>query len=362
MNPRVKFLLPSLLLLAVSAVASAQCAGTAPTDAIAVWPFESDATDVPGPHDGMVLGTPVFGPAVIGNGITFNSDDDRVTVPHMADLNPAAPGFTVIFYMKGIHNQPQSQWTVVEKSHGFVDSTGWMMQGNPGTGGGPLAFAVGGGGGGSFNFPSVASNIDVLDGAFHLVAGTWTSATGLIELWVDGISQGTAAAPTAASNTRPVNVGYTWGGGSPQRFFRGTVDHLQIYSRALSQAEILAFVGVVNQYLSISQHPVTHVLTVCVAGASGSAHLVYSLNPLNGTSPGTGIWGGLHVDFTDLVNQLNLGLGGNPVWAGLIVGNQYSFTLPAGTVASLAGIGVWGVAYVNGPVAGFSNIDPHVFL
>jgi hypothetical protein len=33
-----------------------------------------------------------------------------------------------------------------------------------------------------------------------------------------------------------------------------------------------------------------------------------------------------------------------------------------GDVAGLAGVAVWGVTYVNGPVAGFSNIDPHVFL
>jgi hypothetical protein len=37
-----------------------------------------------------------------------------------------------------------------------------------------------------------------------------------------------------------VNVGYHWGGGTPDRFFRGVVDEIQIFSRALSAAEIQA--------------------------------------------------------------------------------------------------------------------------
>src|SRR5207248_4732292 len=37
--------------------------------------------------------------------------------------------------------------------------------------------------------------------------------------------------------------GFAWGGGTPLRFFKGIVDELEIFSRALSQAEIQAIYG-----------------------------------------------------------------------------------------------------------------------
>ena len=55
---------------------------------------------------------------------------------------------------------------------------------------------------------------------------------------VSGVAQGSAVLTTPADNSRPMNIGFSWGGGTPFRFFRGALDELQIYSRALSPAEI----------------------------------------------------------------------------------------------------------------------------
>ena len=52
--------------------------------------------------------------------------------------------------LKGIKNQPHSLFDVVDKSHGWVDSTGWTFQGDSSTG--RLFFAVGAGGPGTVNF------------------------------------------------------------------------------------------------------------------------------------------------------------------------------------------------------------------
>src|SRR5207237_7706433 len=62
-------------------------------------------------------------------------------------------------------------------------------------------------------------------------------------LYVDGAVQGKVANSTPANNTRALNVGFAWGAGTPLRFFRGIVDELEIFSRALSQAEIQAIYG-----------------------------------------------------------------------------------------------------------------------
>jgi uncharacterized repeat protein (TIGR01451 family) len=81
----------------------------------------------------------------------------------------------------------------------------------------------------------------VLDGTFHHIAGTWDGST--VRLYVDGVPQGTAALSTPANNTRTLNLGYAWGGGTPRRFFRGTVDELTIYHRALEEADIQSSVA-----------------------------------------------------------------------------------------------------------------------
>ena len=88
------------------------------------------------------------------------------------------------------------------------------------------------------NFPLATSSTDVLDGQWHHVAGTWDGA--LIRIFVDGTPQAQAALTTPFNNTRPVNLGYSWGGGSPTRFFRGKVNELAIYRRALTPNEVAA--------------------------------------------------------------------------------------------------------------------------
>jgi hypothetical protein len=80
--------------------------------------------------------------------------------------------------------------------------------------------------------------VDVLDGEFHHIAGTWESGT--MRLYVDGMLMGTASNPTPANNARDLYIGYAWGGGTPQRFFRGIVDEAQVFDRALSPSEIQA--------------------------------------------------------------------------------------------------------------------------
>ena len=107
---------------------------------------------------------------------TFDSDDDRVTIPPNANLDVTSPGFTAEFWMRGIKNQPQPLFAPVDKSHGFIDNTGWVFQGQSATG--TIDFRLGAGGGPPFShFPGVGSAVDVLDGHLHHIAGTWDGST-----------------------------------------------------------------------------------------------------------------------------------------------------------------------------------------
>ena len=114
------------------------------------------------------------------------------------------PGFTVHFWMKGIKNQPQSLFDVIDKSHGWTDSTGWTFQGDSSTG--RLFFHIGAGGGGNTNFVGVAPATDILDGSFHHFVGTWDGST--ISVYVDGTLEATTAFSAPVNNAKSLNLAY----------------------------------------------------------------------------------------------------------------------------------------------------------
>jgi hypothetical protein len=203
-----------------------------PADIVAAWPAEGNALDALGDHHGTLVGTATFAAGKVGQAFTFDSDDDGVTIAHSTSLDVGAGGFSVEFWMRGVKNQPGSQFLVVDKSHGFTDNAGWLFQGLSASG-----FLEMGIGNGSL-FPAISSGIDVLDGTFHHVAGVWDGEA--MRLHVDGVERSSTPFTGPVNNTRDVNLGFAWGGGTPQRFFRGQVDELAIYQRALLPAEVAA--------------------------------------------------------------------------------------------------------------------------
>jgi hypothetical protein len=205
-----------------------------PSGLVSWWPGDGNAFDIHGGNNGTLLGATSFTSAEVGQGFTFGSNSDGVTIPDNPNLNVQSTGFAVDFWIKGVHNQPNPLFLAVDKSHGWTDSTGWLFQGDSATG--DLSFGIGIGGSGAGNFPMAHSGTDVLDGAFHHIAGTWDGNT--IQIYVDGVPKGSQPLTTPANNNRPMNMGFSWGGGTPQRFFRGTVDEVDVFSRALSASEI----------------------------------------------------------------------------------------------------------------------------
>jgi large repetitive protein len=192
------------------------------------WKAEGDAADAsPAANNGTVHGGTTYTTGVAGQAFSFpDASGDGVTVPHNAGYNVGAPGFAASFYVKG--NKSASTYeAVLEKSHGFIDATGWAFQVEGVTG--HMRFAIGNGTG----FPEIVGSADVLDGNYHLVVGNWDSTTSTMTLYVDGASQGTATNSTPANNTRALNIGFAWGGGTPQRYFQGSVDEVQIFGASV---------------------------------------------------------------------------------------------------------------------------------
>lgn len=83
---------------------------------------------------------------------------------------------------------------------------------------------------------TLASSVDINDGAWHHVAATRNNATGAITVYVDGVLRGSGTGPTG-SRTLPPGLR----NGSLQtgnNFLNGTLDDVRLYGRVLSGGEI----------------------------------------------------------------------------------------------------------------------------
>jgi len=242
MNKRLHAALSAKLLLICFAV------GQVNADTISYWRFEEGTNGVAASGADSILdsafsnhGTPsgdpfydadVPVPTVPVTGMTnalsllFDGSGDTVIIGTNAALDSAAP-FTTEFWMKSADTS-SGQKLLVDKSHGFGDTTGWFFQSNPGSG--FIDFGVGNG-----SFPVVTSQSDLFDDQWHHIAGTYDGNS--IEMFVDGVSQAELVVGTYTSNTRDIRIGSARNNG---RFFNGRIDEVRISNTVLAPSQFLA--------------------------------------------------------------------------------------------------------------------------
>ncbi|MBL7796806.1 MAG: DUF1573 domain-containing protein, partial [Saprospiraceae bacterium] len=164
---------------------------------------------------------------VPGAALAFDGLDDGITIPHDPALQPAQ--ITVSAWVKANSTQAEMLSVLVDKSHGFTDFTGWVLE----MINGKAQFAYGNGA----SFPDVFSTTNIQDDTWHHVTGTLDGTT--LAIYVDGVLENTAPySGTPAGNTRQAEIGFSWGGGTPARFLNGHMDEVRIYNRPLCQPEI----------------------------------------------------------------------------------------------------------------------------
>ncbi len=210
-----------------------------PSGLVSWWRAENSAVDAVGTNNGALQNGAAFAAGQVGLAFSLDGIDDFVTIPHHTNLNPAGP-FSVDAWIKAnpVQLSPDQQFLIVDKSHGWSDGTGWALQGNPN---GTVAFFFGKGGasGDPANFPGVSTLVSVLDNQWHHLAGVFAGSR--FEIYLDGALNNTNAfGGTPVNNTRDASLGRSWGGGAPTRHFRGLIDEVSFYNRALTTNEIAA--------------------------------------------------------------------------------------------------------------------------
>lgn len=172
-------------------------------------------------NDGDVHGAVWVSTGKFGGGFKFGGGNDYVSFNQLftgnGDLTVSAwvkfsKADTSYMGLIGVGNNANSQW---------------------------IGLYVEGGSGGKINAASYAhggrqSSSALSNGQWHLITGVFTGGR-TVELYVDGVSQGTASSPYNVALGSKNAIG---NGADPGQYWDGLIDDARIYTRALSAEEI----------------------------------------------------------------------------------------------------------------------------
>ncbi len=234
--------------------------GTNPPEATALYAFDGDALDGSGKGNHGTANALTYVSGKVGaQAAQFNGTSSHVSIPRSV-----TDDFTVAMWVKTTDNAGSAGgawWT----GKGLVD-------GEVGGGGadwgtalvnGKFVLGVGSGGGDT----TLASSVNINDGAWHHLAATRDNTTGAIAVYVDGVPRGTGTGPTG-SRTFPsaLRIGSLQTGNN---FFNGTLDDVRLYPRVLTASEIQA----------LAAGPLAAPQNVTATPGSGTITLAWSAVP-----------------------------------------------------------------------------------
>ena len=199
-----------------------------PSGLVSWWPADGNATDFSGPNPGQLQQGASFGAAEVLQGFLLDGVDDHVLIPHQASLNlPSALSVEAWINPSDLTCTDTRRIANKLTSGPFV---GWNFDLQCGTGRLRVELFNSSGTGNSRT-----SSSSIPTGTLTHVAFTWDGTK--IRIYVNGAldAQGGTTIASIGANTVPLLIGRF-----SASYFKGLIDELSIYSRALSDAEVQA--------------------------------------------------------------------------------------------------------------------------
>lgn len=218
---------------------------------LAYWPFDEsegatsfdDAiADRNGTCDGPGGFCPVAATGKLNNAFTFDGADDEVDVSNASIFSWSnTDSFSYEAWVKIPNGELCTGNKVVVARRGGSNVSTWLGCGKGETDAGTANRAV-------FSVRDsdnikfdVTGTTAINDGAWHHLVGVRDAAAKEIRIYVDGTLNGTTSSAEFTGNfssTQPLTIGYTTA--SPFYYFKGEIDELAVYNRALTPGEIQA--------------------------------------------------------------------------------------------------------------------------
>jgi hypothetical protein len=215
-----------------------------PPGLVSWWRAEGDATDKAGGNNGTLQGGAGFAAGKVGQAFNFNGNGQYVEIPKSPSLD-VGNQVTVDFWMNTDPGNPIGQ----RGEQGLVASDFYVMEIENDAGRAGVDFAISTDGGNSWVISGMTNGAGLVFpvGQWHHVAATYDGTQ--IQIYLDGQPSGR---PTPASGPispmRPtsfVTIGSEDGRlycpeCTANRYYKGLIDEVDIFNRALSPFEIQA--------------------------------------------------------------------------------------------------------------------------
>jgi RecA/RadA recombinase len=227
----------------LTVVASSVC-DTPPSGLVSWWRAEGDASDALGANNGMLENGVSFGVGAVGLAFDFTNGTGYVQVPASGSLNVGSSnGFTIEGWIN-----PASVTTpmaVLEwngnNGTAAIGPILWISAPYSSAGFGNVVANIGDTSGNSHTFYTADGLIN--SNTFQHVALTYDKTTGLAAIYVNGaLVKSQNLGIFTPQTTYPLYFGIRISDTSEYQF-RGEIDEMSLYSRALTQNEILAVYG-----------------------------------------------------------------------------------------------------------------------
>jgi hypothetical protein len=204
---------------------------------LAHWTFNEVSGPTAFDSEGSFNGTLFGGATFVAGGISGNALSLDGSTTSFVNMGASVPGFTTgdFSLVAWIKTTSTTESLIVAGKHEAGTLNGYFLNVNgSSTYGQPnKAFFYN-----STNPGGEAiSTTSVNDGTWHQLVGVRT-AGGSIQIYVDGVLERTVASQPMIGNAAPFLVGGVNFGGTPTGLFTGLVDDVQIYSSALTSANV----------------------------------------------------------------------------------------------------------------------------
>ncbi len=187
--------------------------------------------------NGVLTNGPTVTPGKVGQSLQFDGVNDYVSIPNSTALNPTY--MSVSAWIKtsatGIYQQ------IIAKDQCRANCTTsfnrvWQFRVSSANKAEFIPFNTNS----TPTWQLITGSTTVTDGQWHHLVGTWDGTT--VRLYVDGVSDATPAAfsgSLASGKTNPVFIGADdLADTGTQDYFRGAIDEVRLYNRALSASEV----------------------------------------------------------------------------------------------------------------------------
>jgi len=225
---------------------------TPPSGMVSWWAGDGNANDIQGSNHGILQNGVTFAVGKVGQAFSLDGVNDYVKVPHSPSLNFGTSSFSIDAW---VNTTASSRVKVLLDKRSGSTPKGYhlyLWNGKPGI---QMARGLGSSGCEAYPTPNVAcfnyggSSPFIADGVWHHVV--WvvdrTDLQNGVRIYVDGVLSYTGRPMTDDLNTTSdlyMGMGTpAMGGGG---FFRGELDEVELFNRALNQTDIQAIYNAGN--------------------------------------------------------------------------------------------------------------------